>query len=132
MSQITVPASTDDGAEEVVTPDPRELLVQGLREFADFIAAHPELPAPHVFARVFDHEVTPDGFRRLCEVMVPLGATVKPVDYSDKLLGLTHTFGPVDLVVAIRKDKIGEQRTVTREVTEHVLPDWAQPAETSS
>lgn len=132
MSQTTVPASTDTDDEEVVTPDPRELLVQGIRDLADFVAAHPQLPVPHVFARLWTHETTPDVFRSVCEVVIPLGATVAPAAYSDTELAVTHTFGPVDLKVAIRKDKVCEERTTIREVTDHVLPDWAQPAETSS
>ena len=61
--------------------------------------------------------------------MLPLGGVVADKRHTDKELAVKLSFGPVELAVEVQKDKIGEKRTTTREVTEYVLPEWAQASE---
>ncbi len=106
----------------------RAALTAGLRDLADFLDEHPELPDPHVWACTWWHGGgTAEVFRSACEVLFPLGgATVKP---DDDRVGVVvkRSFGPVRYELQAKRSEVCETRTTTREVVEHVLPEWAQP-----
>lgn len=129
MSTVDTPAIADAEA----AANKRADLVNGIRELADFLEAHPEIPEPHVFALAWWHgpprAKTAEGFEAACKVMIPLGATVTRNDERrDPIVTVEHGFGPVKLGVEARASMVCTERTTTRPVTEHVLPEWAQSA----
>ncbi len=104
----------------------RAALVQGIRDLADLLEAHPEIPDPHVWACVWAHTGGNAGFRGACEALIPLGATVTDHPHSSAEVQLKLAFGPVALEIGALRAEVCEAVTETREVTEHVLPEWAQ------
>ncbi len=109
------------------TADPAALTA-GLRDLADFLDEHPELPDPSVWACTWWHSGgTAEVFRTTCEALFPLGgATVKPDDSRDEVT-VKRSFGPIAYEVQAKRSEVCETRTSVREVVEHVLPEWAQP-----
>lgn len=96
----------------------------GLRLMADFFERHPHLPLPNAWAWRSEYYTTPSEFRAYLEAL-PAGTDLHTLEHDDQVLELKHHFGPVELAVRIKADKICEQRTETRQVAELVLPDWA-------
>lgn len=118
-------------ADAPTTQETRARLISGLLDLADFLADHPTVPLPHVWATAMAHTVDIAGFRSACEEMLPAGATVADGRHGNNA-AVTLSFGPIDLSVEIDKDKVGEKVTTTREVTEYVLPEWATVPEAVS
>ncbi len=110
----------------------RAALVQGIRGLADLLEAHPEIPNPHVWAIVWPHSGGNTAFRAACEALIPLGATVGDHRHNSTDVELMLAFGPVKLEITALKIAVCEPVTETREITEHRLPAWAQPAAEAS
>lgn len=106
----------------------RAALTTGLRELADFLDEHPEIPDPRAWAVAFPRWGDGAGFRAACDAMRERGFTIGNGTCGEKEIAVSCEFaGGIRLSVEERRDAVGEQRTETREVTEYVLPEWAQP-----
>ncbi len=112
-------AATDIDPEVVERLASRARLTAGLRDLADFLDEHPELPDGNSASQVV----------RNTSAVPPLclgGATVKPHDDRDDVV-VKRSFGPVAYELQAKRSEVCETRTSVREVVEHVLPEWAQP-----
>lgn len=103
-------------------------LIAGLRDFAAWVEAHPELPPLNVFARSF-YFGGGDEVEKLRIVAQALPDFTIAIDAKSVVpsVAIRHDFGPVDFEADCRSKKLGETKSVTREVVEHVLPDWLTP-----
>ncbi len=104
----------------------RAALVQGIRDLADLLDAHPEIPDPHVWACVWSHTGGNAAFRPACEALIPLGATVTDHPHDTACVQVKLAFGPVALEIGATRSEVCEPVTEVREITEHRLPEWAQ------
>ena len=116
MSTTTVPVDVDAKRADLVT---------GIRELADFIEQHPDVPVPRVWACVWSHAGGDEGFRAACDAMRPHGFTI--TDRSDEVEARCEFSGGVHLYIKARRDRVAERVTEVKKVTEFVLPEWAQP-----
>lgn len=129
----TVPYDAELDAEHLVTTAgirvkklrKRAELVAGIRALADFLERHPDAPDPHVWGAVWSHLSGSDGFRTVLEALQTDGLDVD-IRVEGELVKASHAFGPVKLEIEELAKKVCEQITTVKEVTEQVLPDWAQ------
>lgn len=103
----------------------RASLIAGIRDLADFLEQHPDVPAPGVSGYGYEWETTAEGFRHAVEAMRPLGGSVA----EDKISGrdgllIKVDFGPVKLQYQVLADKVCETEPVT--VMRPVIPAWAR------
>lgn len=107
-----------------MTPDEQTNLISGLREFADFLEAHPDLPM---------------GRARQLDVWfgyVPTGQTHEPAmrqwatafrtfekKTDEFLFMLKRAFGGLTVTVRADRDKVCRKMTLVKEVTEWVCPE---------
>jgi hypothetical protein len=98
-------------------------LISGLRDFADFLALHPDLPDIYVgaFCGV--------GKQEMATVARDCGSAEKK--FTDDEFRLTKKFGPIELVFYTRRTNVCQRVVVgTKEVPEAKYPERIVPAHT--
>lgn len=100
----------------------REEAIAGLREFADWLVAHPGVPLPDPISSlscVVDADLLVDRARQL-------GGLPQVVDDPDRrYISFRHSFGPLAMVeLIIERRLIGEPITRTIEVEHVEIPNW--------
>lgn len=101
----------------------REATLRGLRDLADFLELHPEVPTP-TFVNVarYYHAphpgITAEEFTRLVEV---LDARLEIPAHARLDIDAVRSFGPIDLRYRVPRALICEEKLV--QSTEFVLPD---------
>lgn len=103
----------------------RRDLIGGIRDLADLLEQHPELPAVHVLA-YSTHEIGADDFRAVVEMLRPLGEEVGGDDlFGRETLAIRRQLAPdVALKYEIEASKVCEMREVP--TLKPVLPDWVR------
>jgi hypothetical protein len=102
----------------------RKEYVQGLRDLADFLEAHPEVPRPltKALGRRYDglnlaKVMPPERFTSLVET---LDARIVP-SHTPGMISAIKNFGPVELYIQVPRALVAEERPV--QAVELVLPD---------
>ncbi|HEU4975725.1 MAG TPA: hypothetical protein VFT50_11590 [Baekduia sp.] len=102
----------------------RRGFISGLRDLADFLAAHPEVPCDDRVGNEIGpkymqaDEITPEQFVAAVDA---LGATVIEPKHDSTRIEAHRRFGAITFVMGCKKTVIGERREVSR--TEYVMPD---------
>ncbi len=103
-------------------PDARAALVQGIRDFADFAEAHPDVPIDYVLAGSWSlHDRNSSSRARIaCDALRPAGFTTT-IEGTEVVV--RTGFGPVKFETRARAaDVCG-----TPQQRLYVLPAWATP-----
>lgn len=93
----------------------RPALIQGLRQLADFLEAHPEAPLSHV--HVMEYIAKRDQFKHVARVMGNIDKTL-----NDDFFGIERCFGPVVYRIFTDRGNICE-RIVTGKRTIPAQPE---------
>jgi hypothetical protein len=105
----------------------RPELIAGLRDLADFLDEHEELPVPTVWAMCFavysiTAEEQEETLRLAAEAFAERGFTVAE-EHSGQI-GVAAKFGPIDLAYRADKRKVGAVTEVTKTVEEWTPPEF--------
>ena len=102
-----------------MTDHPHADLIHGLRDLADWLEAHPEAPEVYQANVQFLHGA---GAQELARLMAPCEK-----DWSESLLTLRRSFGPVHLVSHHWRTEVCTRRIVgTTWVEEKIIPAHRQ------
>lgn len=98
--------------------DQRTAVVDGLRQLADFIESHPDMPLPTCRGSIYLWG--DDAKTQLANIATSLGTAAKKAD--EFYYGLTKDFGPVSLSVKASRENVCERVVVGTKTTEYLVP----------
>jgi hypothetical protein len=106
----------------------RDSLIAGLRSLADFLARHPEVPAPFwADVMVFPADGTEDETRKEVDrIAVLIGAEVNDQTANHGHYTTSHRFGPVEYRAVFIPAQSREYRDAQLSYSGNVLPDVNQ------
>lgn len=107
-------------------PEKREAWVEGLRQLADFVEAHPEMPLPMSGATLYLWGA--DAKTELAALVRILGNVEK--EASESFFGVTRRFGPHALSVKASRENVCQRVVVgTKTETYQVPPEGIEMVE---
>jgi hypothetical protein len=130
MTLTTDTPSAETAPAEV---DPRAAFTRGLREIADFLDAHPDVPLPYLESSAHSGgELRPslpiylwgdDQREQLAAIAREMGRAEKSANDRTKQFYVYRTFGGIDLVAAADRDTVCERVVVATEQVTKEVPD---------
>jgi hypothetical protein len=115
--------------------DPREAYIDGLRQIADFLAAHPEVPLPYLDSTAHTggrHQSTLSIYLwdrdTMATVARAMGQATKSTHESTRQFYLTRRFAGIDLVASVPRNEVCQRIVVGTSEVEVEEPDPAAVA----
>jgi hypothetical protein len=128
-------ASVEQAADETPIDPRREAFIDGLRQIADFLAEHPEVPLPYISSSTHTGGETRNaleiylwGRDEMATVARALGQAVKSTHERLGNFYLTRRFAGIDLVASVPRDEVCQRVVVGTSEVEVEEPDPAAVA----